>query len=574
MSGVGEGEGSVEQRTVQEEVARLEAERLRRAGEIGGSASATSSAGDEIGTGTAAKVTSAAGRRSLRQEMMGDLWADEEGDEFKDAEEEREEDGAQAELEPEEKRTVPDADEHRDRDAEGLSGSTPAPGVYWSQVFGYDDPMPVEESPLRSFYGAYVKEEPREVPSRSPSGFIPLYTGTERRLPNPPMYGWSVGAQAGYHGGWGATVKTEPTVKQDVKREQTNMVIRTKTPVPGAVPANKKQPAPASHGGAYRTVASRAPTRSAYDLSSMVSNVMKVLPVFCSDTATTEKARDFWELFEAHTAHLPDQSRMLVFRQKIKGRPAERWWNNSTIKTFNTLKVRFHNQFLSRTTDELWEWLQTTKRERDESVEEWGDRVSDLCDSLDYPNPQMRYQLFRRGLRNKRMLASLDSGPARDIPEACEWLLAKEMSRPIEVDDEFPEDKKTTGASSGPADVATVETSSKLDKLTETMTTFVTQQQQWQQQMMRSQWQPPRSPRNRMPNVSATTSSPGPSGNAPPGNGRPRGIRMGADSRTQEGAPVYGRCGYVGHSRETCRRQMMICNQCGELGHIAVECEE
>ncbi|KAE8952941.1 hypothetical protein PR002_g32531 [Phytophthora rubi] len=161
------------------------------------------------------------------------------------------------------------------------------------------------------------------------------------------MYGWSVGAQAGYHGGWGATVTTEPTVKQDVKREQTNMVIRTKTPVPGAVPANKKQPAPASHGGAYRTVASRAPTRSAYDLSSMVSNVMKVLPVFYSDTATTEKARDFWELFEAHTAHLPDQSRLLVFRQKIKGRPAERWWNNSTIKTFNTLKVRFHNQFLN-----------------------------------------------------------------------------------------------------------------------------------------------------------------------------------------------------------------------------------
>ncbi|KAE8977653.1 hypothetical protein PF005_g17318 [Phytophthora fragariae] len=250
MSGVGEGEGSVEQRTVQEEVARLEAERLRRAGEIGGSASATSSADDEIGTGTAAKVTSAAGRRSLRQEMMGDLWADEEGDEFKDAEEEREEDGAQAELEYEEKRTVPDADEHRDRDAEGLSGSTPAPGVYWSQGFGYDDPMPVEESPLRSFYGAHVKEEPREVPSRSPSGFIPLYTGTERRLPNPPMYGWSVGAQAGYYGGWGATVKTEPTGKQDVKREQTNMVIRTKTPVPGTVPANKKQPAPASHGGA------------------------------------------------------------------------------------------------------------------------------------------------------------------------------------------------------------------------------------------------------------------------------------------------------------------------------------
>ncbi|KAE9010330.1 hypothetical protein PR001_g15116 [Phytophthora rubi] len=128
VGGVGDGEGSVEQRAVQEEVARLEAERLRRAGEIGGSA--TSSAGDEIGTGTAAKVTSAAGRRSLRQEMMGDLWADEEEDEFKDADEEREGDGAQAELEPEEKRTVPDADEQRDRDAENLGGSTSAPVVY------------------------------------------------------------------------------------------------------------------------------------------------------------------------------------------------------------------------------------------------------------------------------------------------------------------------------------------------------------------------------------------------------------------------------------------------------------
>ncbi|EGZ26170.1 hypothetical protein PHYSODRAFT_487007 [Phytophthora sojae] len=311
-------------------------------------------------------------------------------------------------------------------------------------------------------------------------------------------------------------------------------------------------------------------------MSSVVSNVMKVLPVFYSDTATMEKARDFWELFEAHTAHLPDQSRLLVFRQKLKGRPAERWWNNSTIETFATLKVRSHNQFLSRTADELWERLQTTKRERVESMEEWGDRVSDICDSLDYPNPQMRYQLFRRGLRNKRMLATLDSGPARDIPEACEWLLAKEMSRPIEEDDEFLEDKKVAGSASSlaTATAAASETSTKLDKLAETMTTFMTQQQQWQQQMMRNEWQPPRSPRKRMLHVSATTSSPGSGGNAPPGNGRPRGIRKGADSRTQEGAPVCGRCGYVGHSPETCRRQVMICNQCGELGHIAVECED
>ncbi|EGZ29600.1 hypothetical protein PHYSODRAFT_323105 [Phytophthora sojae] len=523
MSGVGEGEGSAEQRIVQEEVARLEAERLRKAGETGGTASTPAPPGDGSGTSTMAKVTSAAGRKSLRQEMMGDLWADEEEDEFKDADEECEEDGAHAELGPEEKRALSGPGEQRDGDSEDSRSLLSRPVLYYSSGFGYDDPVPIETAHSRPFYRSYVKEEPEEVPSRSPSGFI----------------------APGAYGGWGTVVKTEPKVKQLVKAESSKTVTLAKTPTPGAAPAAKKHSTPVNLGGPNRASTMWSPARSAYDMSSKVSNVMKVLPVFYSDTATMEKARDFWELFEAHTAHLPDQSRLLVFRQKLKGRPAERWWNNSTIKTFATLKVRFHNQFLSRTADELCERLQTTKRERGESVEEWGDRVSDLCDSMDYPNPQMRYQLFRRWLRNKHMLATLDSGPARDIPEACEWLLAKEMSRPIEEVDGFLEDKKVAGSASSlaTATVAASETLTKLDKLAETMTTFMTQQQQWQQQMVRNQWQPPRSPRNRVPNVSATTSSPGSGGNAPPGNGRPRGI-------------------------------LMICNLCGELGHITVECED
>lgn len=167
---------------------------------------------------------------------------------------------------------------------------------------------------------------------------------------------------------------------------------------------------------------------------------MKVLPVFNSDTATVEKACNFWELFEAPTEGLPDRSRLLVFRQRLKGREAERWWGNSSIWTFFTLEVRFHNQFLSRTADELWERLETTRREKGESVDEWGDRESDLCESLDYPNPQMRYQLFRRGLRNKRMLTTLDASPASDIPEACGWLMIDDMHRPIEEDDEFSDE--------------------------------------------------------------------------------------------------------------------------------------
>ncbi|OWZ19280.1 LOW QUALITY PROTEIN: hypothetical protein PHMEG_0006497 [Phytophthora megakarya] len=54
----------------------------------------------------------------------------------------------------------------------------------------------------------------------------------------------------------------------------------------------------------------------------------------------------------------------------------------------------------------------------------------ELCDSLDYL--RMRYPLFRRGLRNKRCLATLDSSPACDIPAATEWLMYKDMHRPTE----------------------------------------------------------------------------------------------------------------------------------------------
>eukprot|EP00644_Phytophthora_capsici_P004792 jgi/Phyca11/4125/fgenesh1_pm.PHYCAscaffold_1_\ len=279
-----------------------------------------------------------------------------------------------------------------------------------------------------------------------------------------------------------------------------------------------------------------------------MSNIMKVLPMFYSDTATVEKARDFWELFEAHTGQLPDRERLLVFRQKLKGREAERWWGNSRIKTFATLKVRFHNQFLSRTTDELWERLHHTKRQRGESVEEWGDRVTDLCDSLEYPN----------WLRNKRMQAALDSSPARDIPEACEWLMFKEMHPTASV-----------------------------DALTQQLQTFMQQQQQWQQKLMEGRWAQPRSPKSRLPTVSAVTTSPGNgqgySGNGQGfnGNGRTRGIKMAADTRTQEGEPVCGRCGQLGHIVVECEQPWnggqatapsLKCYFCGEAGHAVSRC--
>ncbi|GMF55207.1 unnamed protein product [Phytophthora fragariaefolia] len=164
------------------------------------------------------------------------------------------------------------------------------------------------------------------------------------------------------------------------------------------------------------------------------------------------------------------------------------------------------------------------------------------------------------------MLATLDSGPARVIPEACEWLLVKAVPRPIEEDDEFPEYK------SAGSDQAKTGNSASLYALMQQMQSFMQQQQLWQQKMMQNRWQPPRSPRNRLPTVSAVTHS-GNEGNGLSGNARlSRGISMSPDSRTQEGIPVCGRCGYLGHSREVCSRVTMTCISCGTLGRIGAEC--
>jgi hypothetical protein len=229
-----------------------------------------------------------------------------------------------------------------------------------------------------------------------------------------------------------------------------------------------------------------------FELINAVSNAVKVLPMFYSDTKTVEKARGFWEAFEDNTEGLPDRSRLLVFRQKILGREAERRWGNSSSRTFATLKTRFHNHFLSRTADELWERLQTTHRRHGESVEEWGDRVSDLCDSKDYPDPRMRYQLFRRGLKNKRTLAILDSSPARDIPEACEWLMVKDMHRPAEEENEFEDENATQAKATPPAHVTVTEypVFELVNALSREVRSFVQQSKQWQNELMQSRQQP------------------------------------------------------------------------------------
>ncbi|KAE9331890.1 hypothetical protein PF008_g15205 [Phytophthora fragariae] len=386
------------------------------------------------------------------------------------------------------------------------------------------------------------------------------------------------------------TVKNEP-VSQPVKpSSKAPTAARPSGSAPANAPTSTKsvaraKPASGAVGAtgtprmAPRTVRSQsAASLTSIALTHAVSNAVKVLPLFHSAGVTVEKARDFWEAFEDTTRGLPDRSRLLVFRQKIKGSEAERWWNNSSIKTFETLKIRFHNHFLSRTADALWERLHSTKRARGESIEEWGDRVSDLCDSLDYPDPRMRYQLFRRGLNNRRMQAILDSSSACAIPEACERLMAKDMYRPAEEDEDFNDGTPAKNGSKSEQSSLLLPVLDQVNALAQEVRIFVKGEKEWRNKV-NTQLQAPRQNSYQALSTVAAIPPPAPpvrpSPPQQPGNGRQfRGIRMEDDSRAQDGAPICGRCHFLGHGRETCRRRSMTCRRCNQFGHVMAECEQ
>ncbi|OWZ08205.1 hypothetical protein PHMEG_00019286 [Phytophthora megakarya] len=244
-------------------------------------------------------------------------------------------------------------------------------------------------------------ETVKEEPARTPSGFIPRCSGSESRRSDRPgfSWSWSHSQETGSYpekplavGGSSPKVVSGLSVnKTDAYRSLYG--VGSGKNVGTAGPPNKSSQPRAPSGSAELSNNPRTGhvvgkvsglqgnsllNRPSIALSNTVAHVVKSLSQFFSDRATVEKARLFWNAFEANTEGLPDQSRLFVFSQKLEGREAERSWGNSNIRDFRTLKLRFHNHFLSRTADELWERLQTTKRERGESIEEWGDRVSEL----------------------------------------------------------------------------------------------------------------------------------------------------------------------------------------------------
>lgn len=245
---------------------------------------------------------------------------------------------------------------------------------------------------------------------------------------------------------------------------------------------------------------------------------------------------------------------MTVFRRCMKSKTGEDWWSHSRIHDFDTLRVRFHNRFLCISPPQMMERLKTTKRSRGKSVEEWADRIRDLCDEASIFDPLMRYQYFLSGIRNGAWTVALQTTMVNSIEEAVAVLLFKNMQIPVERDEDFLD---SVPSSKGDSSVQ-----GQLLSMMQQMQAMMSQQQQM--------LQTPRSPRGR-PTVAPVQEAPV----MQPGVSVPRqftGISMAADQRTQEGVVVCGRCNRAGHGRATCPRQTGNCNRCHLQGHYSMEC--
>ncbi|OWY93123.1 LOW QUALITY PROTEIN: hypothetical protein PHMEG_00037598 [Phytophthora megakarya] len=133
-----------------------------------------------------------------------------------------------------------------------------------------------------------------------------------------------------------------------------------------------------------------------------------------------------------------DDLRLTAFEQCLKGKTGQEWWYNSRIENFRQLKDQFHNRFLSQTPAQIWNRLKSAKGNRDESAEEWGDRILRLCEALNYKEPRMQYEFFYDGIRNKKMRAVLNASMASSIEESMYSIALQERSL-TEEDDEFAE---------------------------------------------------------------------------------------------------------------------------------------
>ncbi|GMF57980.1 unnamed protein product [Phytophthora fragariaefolia] len=152
------------------------------------------------------------------------------------------------------------------------------------------------------------------------------------------------------------------------------------------------------------------------------------------------------------------------------------------------------------------------------------------------------------------------------------------MYRPAEEDEDF--DEVTTGKNGSTPEKSSLllHVLDQVNALAHEGRTFVQDEKEWRikvkvqlQAFNQVSYQAPSTVAAIPPPAQPARPSP------PPQQGncsRFRGSRTDEDSRAEDGAPICGRCHYLGHGRETCRRRSMTCRRCNQFGHVVVECEQ
>ncbi|KAK1941821.1 hypothetical protein P3T76_006885 [Phytophthora citrophthora] len=280
-------------------------------------------------------------------------------------------------------------------------------------------------------------------------------------------------------------------------------------------------------------------------MPSNIKNAIRMIQPFYSDGASVDKARSFWSVSERATEGLDDSLRLSAFRECLKGKAGEEWWTYSQINDFNTLRTRFHNQFVCQTPLQMIERLKVTKRSRGMSAEVWGDVISSLCDAAQYFDREMRYQYFLSGLRNRQWRNTLDTSLVNSIPQAIVVLLYKNEHLPVEDDADFEDEppKSTTNDDLMEQMLSVMQQTQSLLAQQQAQATPAATQGGTTAAAIHYQAMPATS--QGVYAIQQTTSLP-----ATP----TRGIRQGPDLYTQEGHIVCRRCHTLGCRRLSCRR--------------------
>ena len=375
---------------------------------------------------------------------------------------------------------------------------------------------------------------------------------------------------------------------------------------------------------------SPAPTMASSGRNEMPN--VKAIPYFYSNKSSPEVARKFLETYDSITASWDSSIRATFMGQRLKGKKAMSWWSTLPLDTpWDQLKNSFETNFVRLTAKEIDRKYKTAKRLSGESVDSWALRYKALAKEAGITADQPLLQGFLSGLRSKVHYDLYRSGDYADIDDliykfgAMDLLLVDSSDEDSESSDDEKRQKKSESKSEESSDseesseksrskkrkakkkaskkkkdnasrLEAVETSLQstielLNKLVAASAnpkkegktrnrpasyTVPPQSQpvQWQQPQYGTAYAPPSAYISPVVN---TPRRPGGRG----GQGRPtyerpsgpRGIRLDPDVQIPGGELVCGRCYYRGHGRDSCRRQGLQCQTCGQWGHIRVECE-